>query len=221
VTVVLTQPVEGKQPGDTYTGAREAYLLASGYASQAGYEADAAAVLTGTSNAVNIVTGGNLVVRVGHETYTVALAAADTPAAAATKIDTALTGADAAIVSSKLVITSTATGDDDAASVGIVSGTGTVLANLGVAAGASAVGSTGGIGLANTGPADLPVASNPEFNSTRGQVAGDGGTPEAGTNEGDLELHNADAPFVFAYGDAFGAPEDVPFTGFANGVGTD
>lgn len=32
MTVVLTSPVEGKQPGDTYTGANEAYLVASGYA---------------------------------------------------------------------------------------------------------------------------------------------------------------------------------------------
>lgn len=32
MTVVLTSPVEGKQPGDTYTGANEAYHLASGYA---------------------------------------------------------------------------------------------------------------------------------------------------------------------------------------------
>lgn len=32
MTVRLTSPVEGKQPGDPYTGANEAYLLASGYA---------------------------------------------------------------------------------------------------------------------------------------------------------------------------------------------
>jgi hypothetical protein len=32
MTVVLTAPAEGKQPGDTYTGANEAYLIASGYA---------------------------------------------------------------------------------------------------------------------------------------------------------------------------------------------
>lgn len=32
MTVILTSPVEGKQPGDTYTGANEAYLVASGYA---------------------------------------------------------------------------------------------------------------------------------------------------------------------------------------------
>lgn len=32
MTVRLTSPVEGLQPGDEYTGANEAYLLASGYA---------------------------------------------------------------------------------------------------------------------------------------------------------------------------------------------
>lgn len=32
MTVILTSPVEGKQPGETYTGSNEAYLLASGYA---------------------------------------------------------------------------------------------------------------------------------------------------------------------------------------------
>ena len=37
MTVTLTSPVEGKQPGDTYTGPREAWLLANGYASQANY----------------------------------------------------------------------------------------------------------------------------------------------------------------------------------------
>jgi hypothetical protein len=32
VPVVLTSPVEGLQPGDTYTGDNEEYLLAEGYA---------------------------------------------------------------------------------------------------------------------------------------------------------------------------------------------
>lgn len=35
--VVLTAPVEGLQPGDTYTGSLEAWLLSGGYASQDGY----------------------------------------------------------------------------------------------------------------------------------------------------------------------------------------
>jgi hypothetical protein len=37
MTVVLTQEVEGLNVGDNYTGPNEAYLLASGYASQAAY----------------------------------------------------------------------------------------------------------------------------------------------------------------------------------------
>lgn len=37
MTVKITSPVEGLMPGDDYTGSREAWLLASGYASQAGY----------------------------------------------------------------------------------------------------------------------------------------------------------------------------------------
>lgn len=35
--VVLTAPAEGLQPGATYTGPREAWLLSNGYASQDGY----------------------------------------------------------------------------------------------------------------------------------------------------------------------------------------
>jgi hypothetical protein len=37
VTVTITSEVFGKKPGETYTGAMEAWLLAEGYASQAGY----------------------------------------------------------------------------------------------------------------------------------------------------------------------------------------
>lgn len=37
MTVVLTAPVEGLQPGDNYTGPNEAYHLASGNAKQDGY----------------------------------------------------------------------------------------------------------------------------------------------------------------------------------------
>lgn len=35
--VTLTSPAVGKQPGDTHTGPEEAWLLAEGYAEQAGY----------------------------------------------------------------------------------------------------------------------------------------------------------------------------------------
>lgn len=37
MTVELTSPVLGKQVGDTHTGPEEAWLLANGYAKQAGY----------------------------------------------------------------------------------------------------------------------------------------------------------------------------------------
>jgi hypothetical protein len=185
MSVVLTSPAYSKQPGETYTGTarEEAWLLAEGYADQAGYEANVAAKLVGGSNAVNVVTGGNLVVQVGNQVFTVALASADTPAAAATKIDTALAGkADAAIVSSKLEVTSNATGYD--ALITVQGGTGTVLANLGLTSGQQARGNDGGAGVSNTGPTTSPVASNPSVDATRGPIATKGGTPEAGTNTG-------------------------------------
>ncbi len=37
MTVEITSEVFGKVPGETYTGAMEAWLLANGYAKQAGY----------------------------------------------------------------------------------------------------------------------------------------------------------------------------------------
>lgn len=37
MTVTITSEVFGKKPGETYTGAMEAWLLAEGYAKQAGY----------------------------------------------------------------------------------------------------------------------------------------------------------------------------------------
>lgn len=79
MTVVLTAPVEGLQPGADYTGPNEAYHLASGNARQAGYT---------------------------------------------------------------------------------------------------------GPGVANTGPADIGPASNPEFNATRGDIATGSDLPQGGTNDG-------------------------------------
>ena len=113
MTVTLTQPAFGKQPGDTYTGTakEEAWLLASGYADQDGYT---------------------------------------------------------------------------------------------------------GPGIAATGPADTTIANSREFDATRGQVAGDGGTPEGGTNTGPLKLHDADPAYVDPQGDAFGVEPTTPFTGYAN-----
>lgn len=50
-----------------------------------------------------------------------------------------------------------------------------------------------GPGVANTGPADMPVATNPEFNATRGQIADTSDLPFGGTNDG-IVLKDADAP---------------------------
>lgn len=129
----VAQDVNGQRAGATYTGPAEMlpFYLVNGYV----YDDAAKGKVTGTANAVNIVTGGNLVLKVNGVTVTTALLAADTPAAAATKIDTALgTNGDAAIVSSKLEITSNSTAAAPR-TVEVVSGTGTVLANLGVAVG--------------------------------------------------------------------------------------
>lgn len=215
MTVTLTQEVEGLNVGDSYTGADEAWLLASGYASQAGYGTDTGAVLTGTTNAVNIVTGGNLVVAFNGVPVTVALATADTPAQAATKIDTALTGkADAAITSSKLVITGNATGYDQ--KVTVVGGTGSVLANLGLTMGAEARGTDGKPGVANTGPADSPIATNREFNPVDHQIAETSDLPEGATNDG-IVLEDADAPTIAYAGENGNHNYDgSQFTGFAN-----
>lgn len=181
--VVLTQEVEGLNVGDTYTGAREAWLLAEGYADQAGYDTDVVAKVTGSTNAANIVTGGALVVQVGNEVFTATLANGDTPAVAAGKIDTAL-GADgnAAIVSSKLEISSVETGYD--AAVTVRSGAGTTLANLGLTVGQQGRGSDGGAGVSNTGPASVAVANNPTFDATRGNIATGSAQPAAATNDG-------------------------------------
>lgn len=166
MTVVMTSEAFGKQPGENYTGEHEAWLKAEGYAKLAGYSDDTAAVLSGSTTAINVVTGGNIVIGVAHKTFTVAIATSDTPAQAATKIDTALAGyADAAIVSNKLTITSTATGSD--AYVRVDSGTGTVLSNLKVTAGQRAEGGNGGIGVSNTGLTATTPANDPTLASNR------------------------------------------------------
>jgi len=103
--------------------------------------------VVGSAAAVNIVTGGNLVLSVdGGANVTVALTATETPTAVATAITTALGSAgSAAIVSTKLEITSSSTGA--ASSVKVVSGTGTVLANLALTAGQKGTGAASGITL--------------------------------------------------------------------------
>lgn len=159
MTVTLTSPVLGKNVGDTHTGPEEDWLLAQGYASKAGYADNTSAVLTGASNAVNIVTGGNLVLRVNGTSHTVALANGDTPAQAATKVDTALSGdADSAVASSKFTVTTVATGQ--AAEIVVVSGAGTILANLGLSVGQRANGGEGGPGVSNVGATDVAPAKD-------------------------------------------------------------
>jgi len=197
VTVRLTQPVLGLAVGASYTGNLESWLLNEGYATTAASVPDAwvadengvpgadkpsvtvtptAAVLTGPDDAVNIVTTGDIIFGTeGGVRTTATLTAADTPAAAATKIDTALTGlANAAIVAGNLQVTSVATGTT--AYVTVVGGTASVLDDLGVTLGQEAFGGDGRpTGASNIGAqADVPdndptAASNreaPYFPST-------------------------------------------------------
>lgn len=127
------------------------YALANGtptdpIASLTEYNATAVvATLAGTTNAVAIATGGDLVLKVNGVNVTTTLTAADAPSAAATKIDTAVTAGTSAIVSGKLNVVTTATGE--AATIEVVSGTGTVLANLGLTVGQTAYGKDQGISL--------------------------------------------------------------------------
>jgi hypothetical protein len=155
----VAQTVNGQAPGSTYSGSAALlpFYLAMGYV----YDDAAKAKITGSANAVNIVTGGNLVLNVNGVQVTTALAAADTPAAAATKIDTALgANGDAAIVSSKLEVTSNSTAAAPR-TVEVVSGTGTVLANLGLTVGQK--GTTDKLKNTRELPADDPtLASNRE-----------------------------------------------------------
>ena len=69
-----------------------------------------------------------------------------------------------------------------------------------------------GPGAAPEGPADTTIANNREFDATRGNIAHDGGTPEAATNDGDLKLSAADAISWPA--------TDAVFDGFANDPAT-
>lgn len=129
------------------------YALANGtptdpIASLTEYNASAVvATLTGSTDAVDIVTGGDLVLKVNGANVTTTLAAADTPTAAATKISAALTAGvgTASIVSGKLQIVTVATGE--AAQIEVVSGAGGVLTDLGIALGQIAYGKDSGISL--------------------------------------------------------------------------
>jgi hypothetical protein len=198
-TLTLTSEALGHKAGDvvtTFSPGEEAWLLSRGYAKKTGYATGTAAVLTGASNAVNIVTGGALVLNVNGVPVSTTLANGDTPAQAATKIDTALGAvADAAITSSKLVVTSIATGQ--AAEVKVVSGAGTTLANLGLTVGQRANGGDGGVGVANTGSAaetpvqDLTAAANREKAPALAAV-GDTGLPDPGPLDPAMTFSTAD-----------------------------
>jgi len=102
--------------------------------------------LDGSAAAVNIATGGNLVLNIKGTNYTVALATADIPSAVVTKINTAISGVGtASLVSSILRIVTTDTGSD--ATIKVVSGTGTVLANLFLVKGQAGFGKDVGVNL--------------------------------------------------------------------------
>lgn len=104
--------------------------------------------VVGSGDAVDIVTAGNLVLSIdGGANVTVALAAADTPAQVVTKINTAVGAtAVASLVSGDLQVESASTGA--LSSVKVVSGTGSVLANLLLTAGQTGRGIPAGISLA-------------------------------------------------------------------------
>lgn len=190
MAVILTSPVLGQDVGYSYTGPLESWLLHEGYATSAATLPDAwlpdgdgvlggevpevtvtptAAVFTATDNAdATVGADGNIVFGTkGGVRTTVALLTADTAAGAATKIDTALNGlANAVIASSKLEVTSVATGPT--AYVTVVDGTPAVLDALGVAVGDVARGGDGRpAGASNTG-AQVDVPDNdPSLASNR------------------------------------------------------
>lgn len=169
MTVTLTSPVLGQDVGFAYTGPLESWLLNEGYARNHATSLTAAitvtptaAVLTaGVNAAATVGTTGDVVfgTKDGVRT-TVALAAADTAAGAATKIDTALAGlADAVIAASKLQVTSVATGKT--AYVAVVGGNAAVLTALGVAVGDQSFGGDGRpVGASNTGVQADTVAND-------------------------------------------------------------
>lgn len=208
MTVKITSEVLGLAVGASYTGSREAWLLNEGYATSAATVQDAwlpdgdgvlggakpavtitptPAVLAATVNAVNqTVTGKVIFGSKGGVRTEVSLTSGDTPAQAATKIDTAL-GAigDAAIVSSKLNVTSTATGPS--AFISVVGGDAAVLTALKLAVGDAAHGGDGRpAGASNTGvqagtpAADLTSAENreapywPSSDDLQANIANDG-----------------------------------------------
>lgn len=102
--------------------------------------------VTGSADAVNIVTGGNLVLEIDGVSYGVALVDADTPANVVTKINAALSYTAASLVSGDLKIESNTTGSSS--KVKVVSGGGTILANLFLTAGQQGLGAAADVDLA-------------------------------------------------------------------------
>ncbi len=105
-----------------------------------------AGTVTGSANAVTIATGGNLVLSKDNAApVTIALASSDAPATVVTKINAAMGYSAASLVSSKLQLVSSSTGLNS--EIEVVSGTGTVLANLFLTVGQKDGGSNAGINL--------------------------------------------------------------------------
>lgn len=235
MTVRITSQVLGLAVGASYTGNLESWLLNEGYATTAAAVPDAwtedsdgilggakptvavtptAAVLVGSANAVNLSAGGNLVLGTkGGVRTTVSLTSGDTPAAAATKIDTALGSlGDAAIVSGKLQITSTATGTT--AYVSVEDGGVGLLASLKLAVGDVDYGGDGRpTGASNLGPqADVP-ANDPTLSENRDDAPYWPTTPDLNAtianDATNLTKAKFPAPINFDFDDA-GVEEEAP-----------
>jgi len=102
--------------------------------------------IDGTGSAVAIGTGGNLVLNIKGTDYTVALAAADALAAVVTKVNAVISAVGTASdVSGVLRVVTVDTGSD--ATIKVVSGTGTVLADLFLVAGQKGFGKDAGVNL--------------------------------------------------------------------------
>lgn len=160
MAIKVAQSVNGQLPGATYSGPAELlpFYLAHGYV----YDDSGKATLRSTANTnATIATGGNLVLKVNGVTVTTALTAADTAAAAAGKINTAL-GANgtASIVSSKLEVVTNNTAALPR-TIEVVSAQGTILADLKLSVGQKAT--TDLSNSTDTVPANDPtLASNRE-----------------------------------------------------------
>lgn len=184
MSVILTSPVEGKQPGAVYTGANEAYHLASGYARS---------VRSGEVQTATIGGSGLTSFTLTHSGQTTGAIAANASAATVQAALVALSNFEPGDVTvtgnaggpytirfngAHALLTATPTG-----------GSGTVtVANVGAT-------QYTGPGVANTGAADTTVSNNREFDATRGNIAHGSDLPKGGTNDG-VNLGPADAPTI-------------------------